>query len=245
MYGSNFPVLGTFSVQRQTAAGGTPFAAVIPPFCGSDGNAMQFWPVGNIGSRAYRGRGRTHVSKIIYTTGSTAHLISVFRPLNFSIVKTAVNPSGTTIALQDDPGIFSTNYKYGAQPVQAADRAVAANDYIVVQMADGTWKAAIVVSGTYASLTIAALAASGPTPAIPVGALCYLMGLATDIDPANGQVQPSTQIAASQTRDASEKEEGGFGIIPALHDGDPLLFYSPNTTNQGWLEALEGFYADR
>jgi hypothetical protein len=75
--------------------------------------------------------------------------------------------------------------------------------------------------------------------------MVYLMGLATDTDPFNGQVQPSTQISANVTRDTTETSATSDGLITAYRDGDPMLFYSPNTTNAGILEQLSGFYADR
>ncbi len=248
MYGPGWPVFGTFSLPRSTASAGVAIFTVIPPFRGESGWAMQQWTVGSQGSARQKGVNnqgrRTHVSKVIYSTGATAHLVSILRPLNFTVLAAAAAANATVIALQDDPGIFSTNFKYGnSAPAQAADRAIGANDYIVTQLNDGTWKASVVASGAYGALTLA-----GALPNNGVGAaqgnLCYLMGGPTDVDPSTGGVQPSSQIAASAVRDASWADDN-YGVCASLHDGDPMLFLSPNATNAGFLESLCGFYSDR
>lgn len=244
MYGPGLPVLGTFNLPRTTASGGIPFFQLIPPF-GGDGESVQSWSVAGIGGKKDRGQGRPHVTKVIYSTGGTAHLLTILRPLNFTIVKTAVAPNGTSIVLADDPGVYSTNFRYpivGGKPAQAADNPISAGDYIAYQMADGTWQASLVTAGSYTGLTVAAIPNNGV--GINAGALFYFFGGITDVEPLTGQTQPQTQIASSQTRDASWADPH-YGIVSALHDGDPMIFFSNNASAQGYLEALQGFYSNR
>jgi hypothetical protein len=249
MLTSEFPRLGAFNLPRVTANGGTAFVAVISPFGGTGpGNAMQYGGVvGKVGGRLYRPRGVSHVNKLIYTTGATAHLISILRPLNYTTLSAAAAAGATTLNLNDDPGIFSTNMKpmMGPIPAQVSDRGIAGGDYIVIQLADGSWYPIKVTSVSTLALTVPAIpSATGALGAL-AGAMVYLMGLPTDTDPYNGQTQPSTQIASGVTRDVTEIAAGSDGLIAALRNGDPMLFYSPNTTNAGILEQLSGFYADR
>jgi len=253
MYGPGLPVLKTFSCPRNTATAGTKFIAGVPP---NDMPHVKTYPVGPmggtalIGSKVDMGRGKPHVTKVIYTTtSSTAHLISILRPLNFTAVNGAVAAGGTTINIFQDPGIYSTNYLFGSTcngaPTQVADAGIAGGDYFAVQLADGTWWFSSVTSVSTLALTVPAIptpTGSSP-PGILNGAIFYWFGIATDTDPATGQVQPSTQIAASQTRDTSWYDPY-YGVVSALHDGDPLLFYSPNPTAAGILEAMFGYYSD-
>ena len=245
MYGPGLPIEGTFNLPRTTAGSGA-FFALVTPF----GSSPQYFPMPSAGINAKESRGRykSHVTKVIYTTGGTAHIIYIARPLNFSVVAAAVAAGATNIPLADDPGVYSTNYKYaslnGSAPAQVADNAISSGDYIGVQLADGTWKAAQVTGGSYTGLTVAALP-NNNSIGINKGALCYFFGnVSSDVDPATGQTQPQTQIASSQTRDASWADQQ-YGVVAALHPGDPLLFLSGNASAQGYLEHCGGFYSER
>src|SRR5271166_4035178 len=110
------PVIGAFSLSgRPTATGGTAFFATIPPYPGSSPSPTPgYGQPGGVG----QSQGYIHVAKVIYTTGATAHTISLWRPLNrvkFTAVGAAsqavvtlgpVNPNGVS----GDPGVYSTNY---------------------------------------------------------------------------------------------------------------------------------------
>jgi hypothetical protein len=151
MLTSEFPRLGTFNLPRTTAGGGTAFVAVIPPFGGPGGNALQYGGiVGKVGGRIYRPRGRSHITKLIYSTGATLHVISILRPLNYTTLASNAAAGATTLVLNDDPGIYSTNYKpmMGPIPAQTVDRGIAANDWIVLQLDDGSWLARQVTNVT-------------------------------------------------------------------------------------------------
>lgn len=244
-----FPILGTLDVgNRPTAAGGTAFAALIAPFMGGPGRQRGLFNAQT--SPKNLGQGIVHVEKVCYTTGATAHLIGLLRPLNYTYFKVAL-PANTTLVpnatLLDDPGVFSTNYKYdgvlGTGTAALADDAITTGDYVAYQLVDGTWQLDTVASGTFgASLTLTTGTPNVTGGGVPAGSPLYFFGVAGDKDPATGQSQPQTLIAASQTRDATWASNG-YGVVSALHPGDPLLFYSPNTTNQGWLEYLCGYHA--
>lgn len=243
MYGMGMPCLGAFSLPRVLGVDATAMFCVIPPFGGESGMPVrQKWTVGSIGNAKDLGfKGRTHIVKVSYTTGDTAHLVSIMRPLNFTVTSAAVAANGTVINIADDPGLYSANYKYSSTvPLQVADSGIATNDYIIVQCSDGSWISRKVTVSSLA-LTVAAI---GANVTIDAGALVYQMGLPSDANPADGQVHPSTITTASTVRE-SLWVESFYGSIPALHDFEPMLFYSPNTVHLGSLESLTGFYSDR
>lgn len=251
------PPLGTFSIPgRPTATGATAFAALVPPCPGAAGSGPQLFA--NSPTRSL-GRGVAHVTKVIYTTGGTAHLLSIMRPKNWTYFDAAL-PKNTTLipdsgTLHDDPGLYATTYKYagpqagtlsyGSLPVNVADNAIAAGDYVAYQLADGSWQLDTIASGTFgSSLTLTTGTPNRTGATIPQGSILFFFGVVTDHDPQDGLLPFQTTIAASAVRDASWADSL-CGIASGARPGDPLVFYSPNTTNQGWLEQLTGFYGDR
>jgi hypothetical protein len=227
-------LMGSFNApSRSTATGGTAFTALIKPFPGTGGLGP-----GN-GKVA---QGFSHVTKVIYTTGATAHLIGIMRPLNYTTFAAVAAAGQAVVTLAADPGLFATNWKYQAftGTPSVANDALASGDYCAYQTVDGLWVVDTAAStfGTGGAVT---MTTNVPTGGVAVGGLFYYFGLIGDTDPSTGYGQPQTTIAASQTRDASWTD--GTGIVANLHPGDPMLFYSPNTTNQGWLEALTGYYS--
>lgn len=231
-----------FTIPGATAAGGTAFQRVIPPFTHPTAGPFTY----SASAPKKLGNAVTRVKKVVYTTGATAHAIYVCRPFNYTTVTAAVAKNTSTIVLADDPGVYSTNYKYatgnGGVPATVADNAIATNDYIVVQLADGTWHLSkVTVTGLSMALTTAL---PNPTGAggVLAGALVYFYGqLTTDTDPATGLANPTTTIALSTTRDATWADSD-VGAVVALHPGDPLVFHSGNGTNAGTLEWVSGVY---
>jgi len=249
------PAYGSFEVPgRPTATGGTPFTALIAPFQGTSPVIAPGSPTGTAGVA----KGFAHVTKVIYTTPADPHLIAFMRPLNrckFAAAGAAgqkvvtLAPYNYTpgVAQSGDPGIFSTNYGYGAIPngtSSVADHGIAAGDYCVYQNADGTWTVdtanSSYVAGSGATGTVT-MSTNLLTGGVVTNGLFYYYGLVTNLDPATGQLPPQTNIAASQTRDASWSD-GILGVVHGLHAGDPLLFYSNNATAAGFLEACTGYW---
>jgi hypothetical protein len=249
------PAYGSFEIPgRPTGTGGTPFTALVVPFQGTS-------PLLAPGSPFLTGgaaKGFAHVTKVIYTTPADPHLIAIMRPLNRVRFSAAALAGQQVVTLapfnytpgatqSGDPGIFSTNYGYGAIPngtSSVADHGIASGDYCAYQNADGTWTvdtaASTYTAGTGATGTVT-MSTNLKTGGVVAGGLFYYFGLVTNTDPATGQLPPQTNIAASQTRDASWADPV-LGVAHALHAGDPLLFYSNNATAAGFLEALMGYW---
>lgn len=237
------PVLGTFNVGRATAAGGTAFRALIPPFCGPAGSPRTLF---SATGRKNFGGGITKVGTVCYTTGGTAHQIGLMRPFNYTYVASAAAINQAVINITADPGVYSTNYQYGS-PLSTgtgavADNAIAASDICVYQLSDGTWILDTVSSVSTLAITMATSIPNITGGGVLAGSLFYFFGVIGDKDPATGLVNPQNTIAASQVRDKSWHDPIA-GVVSALHEGDPLVFYSPNGTNAGELEFISGYYA--
>lgn len=223
-------ILGTVSAPRATATADTAFTSLIKPFSGAG-----FSPKGKP-CAAY-----THVSKVCYTTGGTAHPIYILRPFNYTTFSADAAASQAVVNITADPGVYSTNYLYNAPTgtFRTADNAIAANDYVCYQAADGTWVVDTVSSVSSLAIT---LSNNVPTGGVKKGGLFYFFGIATNTDPATGYAHPTTTIAASQTKDVTWADSN-VGVVTSLHLGDPLIFYSGNGTAAGILEYLSGFYS--
>jgi hypothetical protein len=222
---------GGFSAPRATATANTAFVSLIRPN-----------PGGGTSQTGIRAGGYSHVTKVCYTTGGTAHPIYIMRPLNYTTFTADAAAGQAVVNIAANPGAWATTgvYKYGdlngATP-SVANNLLAANDYVVYQTADGLYYADTVASIATLAVT---LTTNVPTGGVKSGGLLYFFGVATDTDPGSGFPHPTTTIAASQTRDISWSAD--MGVVHGLHAGDPLLFYSGNPTAAGILEFLTGFY---
>lgn len=220
----------------------------------------------------------THITDLIVTCSTTANIIYVLRPLNFTAFllgcaknTTALAAAGSASSIADDPGVFSTNYRYRLpgqnwQPPgtantngpATADQVITSTNKIVsYQIADGTWKYDTIASGTFgSSLTLTTGTPNYTLGAINAGAPLFYYGAITAINP---QAAPyvhlirtpiiSTQqvnLLAGWGGNASAVGGGGgassgFGV-GALNPGDPLIVYNPNATATTTVDYIGGYY---
>lgn len=240
-------VVGSFGYGQATAAGATAFIQGVEPYRGVQGAPPQMYvqKPGVPTSPNWWGQGccKSVISKILYTNGATAHKCTIMRPFNFAYVTTAVAKNTATFILDLDPGVYSTNYRYhtpsNAVPA-LADNAISAGDYVAYQLSDGTWVFDTVASGTYAALVLTTSLPNITGVTVPVGQAMFFFGVVTDKDPGTGQLNPQTTLAASVQASYNNDLNG---LWTSLHPGDPLIFYSPNTTNAGTLDLISGYYA--
>lgn len=237
---NQIPRIGSWSIPAQTQALGTAIVQGIPP-----------WP-GRRNSRPLYDRSTknwlqmsafTHVTKYTINAGSTAHAGTFMRPLNWTWTTVAAAAGATTLTLFDDPGIYSTNYRYplpggATYPASAADNGVATNDFIAVQLIDGSWVfRSVTVAGLV--MTIAALPSPTSGGAVAAGAVVFWFGVSTDTDPATGYAHPTIQPVVSVQSDLGEISTG---LVAALHSGDPMLLYNGNATAADTVAACSGYY---
>ncbi len=149
-----------------------------------------------------------------------------------------------------------------------ATNAMAAGDFVAVQVADGTWILDTVLSG-YSSQFTTGLPTTGtsgyvdltgnfPAGSILAGAPFYYFGPCTSstlaisgqyLDPATGTLPPIWGIAISSSMTLTGQNPystaGGYGICSTLHVGDPMMFALScnNTPTILLLETLCGWYS--
>lgn len=234
--------LGAFCLGSKTATAGTAITQFIPPYRGDSGARVLHKKVN--GHRPNL-RGVTHITDLVYTAGSTAHDVVLMRPFNWAYVNGAVAKNATAVVLTDDPGVYSTNYKYPlpagqAAPAGTADNAIAAGDCVAVQLTDGTWHVTTVASGSYSALVLTDATPNITGGGIADGSIMYFFGVAANTDPATGLAHPVLTSVAS-TR-VNLLQDAANSYFAALHAGDPLLVYSANASNAGILSLVSGLY---
>lgn len=240
-------VYGAFSFGSKTAAAGTEFLSIIPPRT-LQGSAVGLLAVASNIPTWWSGTyGYSHITKLVYTTAGTVHALQLLRPLNWTTANGAVAPNATSLTLAANPGTYSTNYRYPKTsttqgPAAIADNNIAANDFIACQLVDGSWFFSKVTSVSSLTLTLTTATPNVTGGGIADGTPIFFFGAPGDSDPATGVAQFSTTTTASQTRQTI-LEDTVLGAFHSLHPGDPLLFYSPNTTAAGTLDYLAGYYS--
>jgi hypothetical protein len=236
------PVYGTFSEGGQTQTAGTVINFMIQPWLGQDGSG---YASGTIPSK-----GLTHVSKIFYNIGTTAHTLTFMRPLNYTTASSSAAGAQKVINIAADPGIYSTNYKYpipSGGAVDTADRsAIAANDFIAYQLANGLF-----IFDKISSVSTLALTMTSNIPTngggIAKGGLIYLYGTITSVVPYTRQAHPvATLIAAASNTVLTELPLGASdcGLVTTMHPGDPMVIQSSNGTTAGIFSLVSGYYGE-
>lgn len=251
-------VIDTFTATGTTQTAGTVITSLIAPYCGVRGGPRRLFTVDPaqtipgtslIGLPNWWGSGScfTHVTDFRTISGSTQHTWVIARPLNWTYFVTGIAKNTTAIgnaALKDDPGLYSTNYRYptpgGNAPCQVADAAISStNKYVCYQLADGTWQLDTIASGTFGSslaLTTGTPNRNGAT--IPALSPLFYFGASSLADPATGQnsiYYPTVSTTEMlQTNIAS--------LFSTLHRGDPLLFINANATGADILASAFGLY---
>ncbi len=235
----------SFAVGESSHAFGTVLTALVTPYPGGGSGALLYsTPAGKPNWQGNNSR-FSRLTSFIYTTSTTPHLVGVMRPLNFATFAAAVAKATTAVgALDKDPGVYSTNYRYpcpGSVPVQVADNALAANDYVVYQLADGTWILDTVASGTFAAVVLTGGTPNRTGATIAAGAPIFFFGIITDVNPATGKAHWQTTSTASTDRINQVNDPAGGGI-QTLNRGDPMVLYSPNGTATGTINGAFGLY---
>ena len=235
----------TVSTLTQTA--GTAITRLVPPYPGSAQRPSTPYSVNANGLASWTGASTawTHVSQILYTTSTTQHNVYVMRPLNWTYLTAAVAKNTTVFNVAADPGVYSTNYKYptagGVPPCQAADNAIAANDYVAFQYVDGTWQLDTVASVSSLAITLTTGTANRTGATVAANSPFFFFGIQTDVDPADGVAHWHTTTTASTNRAALIADYFSGGI-QSWHPGDPMVIYVDNLTAAGALDLASGFY---
>lgn len=190
-------------------------------------------------------RYKTKLMNLVYTSSSTAHTLTVMRPLAKTTVVTAVAASGTTVKLARDPGAYAANRVADNLPVtKTADNLVAANDYFAFLCPDGTLHVTLISAATTnadgtVSVTISTAA---PTGGLPAGTPVWFFGVIGDTDPNTGLAHPAFAPTTSATTTFSNA--AGGGLVQTFTPFAPLLIHSGNASNAGTIVNAGGIYAN-
>ncbi len=263
-------IVGTFQVPGQVQTGGTAIVAFIPPYTGPQGEARNLFTVdtsltipgttivgrpGNLkgGSDAGWGQGSvagafTHVTDFCSINSSTQHAWVIMRPLNWTYFTAALPKNTTAIpnaTLKDDPGLYSTNYRYptpgGVAPAQVADAAInSTNKYVAYQLADGTWQMDTITSGTFgATLTLTTGTPNRAGGAIPQYSPFFYFGATNLNDPwtgANTVFYPTVSTTEFRSTNMAT-------LFQTFHRGDPMILFNANGTGQDYFSGAFGVYS--
>ncbi len=268
------PANPSWGFQLPATAFGTLLFQVIPPGPSADGVPFMLGPVAGGGGRPnwWTNGSFTHVTDLIVTCSTTLNLITLQRPLNWTTLGAAMAKNTTAITLTDDPGVYSTNYRYplpglpwnppgtvnttGNSP-PLTDNALATNDYICFQLADGSWHASMIASGTFGGGNIV-MTTGTPNFALataPAGTPVFWFGLSTDSEPATRMphlfylpVASTQRVNALAGWGGNASAVGGGGGAstgygyPSLFPGEPMLIYNPNATATTTVDYVGGYY---
>jgi len=182
---------------KKTATAGTKISVLVPP----------------------TQRGYTRISKIVYTAGTTAHTITVMRPIGRTTVASAAAAGQAVVNLT-------------AQPL--ASNAVAAGDFLAIRRAaDGITRLYEVTSVASLAITMTANLATGED--LAAGDKVWFFGVAGDTNPADGEAHPGLTGTASATTTYTDTDGG---VVAGYAKDDPLVVQSNNATVAGTVEQV-------
>lgn len=250
-------VVGSFSVGTLTQSAGTAIVRLIPPFCGAPGASPKLFAVDtgmtmqNSTQTALTGYPNWWTSNDAFSkvtdfsniNGATAHAIVFMRPLNWTYVASAAAINQAVINIKEDPGIYSTKYRYPSPlatgTAAVADNGIAANDYCAYQLKDGTWVVDTVASVSTLAITMATAVPNITGGGVAAGSPFFFFGISTDKDPATGLAHPGFTTTASSTQFIQTQAGAMFNT---LHRGDPMIIFNANGSNADTLAGAWGVY---
>lgn len=174
-----------------------------------------------------KGRLKPWITMLKYNCGSTAHTLSIMRPVASAPVKLAANANASqaVVVLASDPGVGTVA------------GALAANDILVIENNDGSQFVGTVLSvsagtGSQINVTLTANLVSALTQSNRV----WFLG-------APGDGHPQYDATASTTLSLGS-DDTVAGIAGADRPGDPVVVYSPNTTAAGTFTQVQGAWIE-
>lgn len=199
----------TFGFGRLTQSAGTAIVRTIAPKKQRAGG-RQTW--------------RTRIVAIRYTAGLTAHTLTIMRPLGTTTLTAAAAASATVINIAAD-----------AQ-APSAGGALAANDYLVLELSDGTFQTVTVSSVASLAITIG----TALTASMLSGAKVWCMGIATDHNDTYALGASAVTILDGYQLTGRRN----IGLVASQFRYEPIIVYVDNITNAGVLEQVSGFWAN-
>jgi hypothetical protein len=216
-------VIGGNGFGQSTQNAGTVISVLIPP---------------RVGAVA-------RLDKFAYTTGATAHTITVLRPLGPAYNPAVPSLGGTTqypgsvqcaAAGASGQAVIVLNYLPGSKAHQ-----LQANDLVAIQETDGVTRLYIVSSVSTLTITLTGNLTAG----VAVNSWVHDFGVLATVNPIDGTAHPNYNIPASETGvgiTIPTDAPAVAGLVSTYFTNQPLLVQSNNVTNAGNFDYLEYYY---
>ena len=201
-------VSGIFGKGYKTQSAGTVITEIVP------GNSLY----------------KTRVVSLIYRVGTTAHTLTLMRP---------VGDTTTTSAAATGQAVINVATASPAKTAAGALETLAAADYLAWKDTDGTWQYDIISSVSSNAITMTSNVPSAISAGATIWAF-YEVGRAAHIQFNPGASTTRTLYPNFQT--GITKQVNEYNIRSGV--GDPVLFHSDNSTAAGFLENIAGTYVD-
>jgi hypothetical protein len=119
-----------------------------------------------------------------------------------------------------------------------ADNTPAANDYVALQLDDGSWHFSIITGLSTLTITLTTATPNVTGGGAAAGNILFFFAAGADVDPATGQIDPAIIPPVSAT--TVFDHEGG--LVSSVHGGDPMLYVNANATAASTLAAIAGAF---
>lgn len=169
------------------------------------------------------------------TVSTTAHILTVMKPLGSTTLTADAAASQAVISIAADPGDY-TGYR-------TSDNAIAANDYVVLEMPDGTFVADTVSSVSSLDIT---LTTNLPTGGMKSGSTVWFYGIETDTNPFDALAHARYTLPASSTVVyGNAPGEAICGFFGSNRREEPILLIIDNGTAASTLERVQVAYSQK
>lgn len=168
------------------------------------------------------------VNTLVYEAAATAHSLVFMKALGRSTLTAAAIAGATSLS------VAATSFDPG--------QTLAANDYAAVKLASGVYQLLAVSNVSSLALTVNAL-----DEAVVSGAPIFYFGAAADTGHTTLNAKAST-VNDIRCAPPGGIVDSGWNFVSSntrykhAGHGRPILFYSANGTNAGFLRALAGTY---
>lgn len=170
------------------------------------------------------------VTALQYTSGGTAHALKLMKALGVSTASAAMVATDTVL------NVVAKAFHPG--------QTVAANDYLAVRLASGSWHLSMVASVSDLALTLT----TAVPEAVNEGAQVWYFGAAGDTG--HHGLTPTVSVRTDYLAQyPGHIANSGFDFASAgvryrsEGRGRPIMFYSPNGTAAGTLQTLSAVYS--
>ena len=171
---------------------------------------------------------KTRVTSLIYRVGTTAHTLTLMRPVGNTV---------TSVSAASGQKVMTLVNASPAYTAAGALETLAAADWLAWKDADGTYQYDVIASISTNSVTMTVNLPSAVSAGATVWAF-YEVGRSSHVQFNPGVSTTRTLYPNFQT--GITKQVNEFNVRTGV--GDPVLFHSDNGTADGFLEGIAGIY---